>query len=86
MKTPLSIVPAFGAQLRAARGLAGWSSRELAEKSGVSVPTIQRIESGKGSQNIQQRTIADLIDTFMSIGIEFTGTPENGAGVRFKPK
>ena len=86
MKNSLSIPRIFGAQLRAARGLAGWSSRELSEKSGVSVPTIQRIESGKGSQNIQPRTIEDLINTFIDEGIEFTGSPENGAGVRFKPK
>jgi len=74
----------FGAQLRAARGLIGWSSRELAERSGVSAPTIQRIESGKGSQNIQPRTIEDLIKTFDEAGIEFIGTPDDQPGVRFK--
>ena len=86
MKRNLSTVSILGAQLRAARGLAGWSSRELAERTGVSIPTIQRIESGKGSQNIQPRTIEDLISAFINEGIEFIGTPENGAGVRFKPK
>jgi len=31
------------------------------------------------------RTLKALIDAFQNAGIEFIGTPENGAGVRFKP-
>ena len=36
------------AQLRAARALAGIDQRELAERSDLSVPTIQRMEASEG--------------------------------------
>ena len=37
-----------GAQLRAARALAGVNQRKLAELSGLSLPTIQRMEASDG--------------------------------------
>ena len=36
------------AQLRAARALAGIDQKTLAERAGVSVPTIQRMEASDG--------------------------------------
>lgn len=73
-----------GPQLRAARALLGWSARELAEKSRVSLPTIQRIESAAGVPISQTRTMVDLASALESAGIEFTGTPENDPGVKLK--
>ena len=35
-------------QIRAARALLGWSARQLAEKSGVQLTTVQRLERGNG--------------------------------------
>ena len=35
-------------QLRAARGLLGWSQAELAERAGLSAPTVKRLEGGFG--------------------------------------
>lgn len=80
----MSIPPFNGPQLRAARALLGWSARELAEKSRVSLPTIQRIETTNGKLVSQERTILDLAKTLEEAGIEFIGTPERGVGVRFK--
>ena len=75
-----------GAQIRAARGLLGWSAREAAERSGLSLPTIQRLEKDAGvSPTAQARTFADLKRAFEEAGVEFIGSPENGPGVRFKP-
>jgi transcriptional regulator with XRE-family HTH domain len=37
-------------QMRAARGLLGWSQSELAKRAGLSLPTIKRVEAGKGSR------------------------------------
>ena len=31
--------------VRAARGLLGWSQAELAQRAGLSIPTVQKIES-----------------------------------------
>lgn len=74
----------IGPQLRAARALLGWSARELAEKSKVSLPTIQRIEASKGLPISQERTLIDLKNAIEAAGVEFIGTPENGPGVKLK--
>ena len=35
-------------QLRAARGLLGWSQSELAARAGLSLPTVERLKGGLG--------------------------------------
>jgi transcriptional regulator with XRE-family HTH domain len=76
------------AQLRAARALLAIDQRQLAELSGVSLPTIQRMEASEG-------TVRGVIDTLMKVvealdraGIELIGdnaiSREGGRGVRFK--
>ena len=77
------------AQMRAARALAGVDQRELAKKSGLSVPTIQRMEASddviRGNVDSLMKVIA-AIDTF---GIELIGegavSSAGGRGVRLKP-
>jgi len=39
-------VTALGAQIAAGRRLRGWTAAELADRLGVSVPTLRRIENG----------------------------------------
>ena len=39
---------ASAAQLRAARGLLGWSQTDLAQQAGLSLPTVKRVESDWG--------------------------------------
>lgn len=73
-------------QIRAARALLGWTAKDLADASRVSLPTIKRLETQLGFLKCSPRTLFDLLKAFNDAGIEFTGTPENGAGVRFKPK
>lgn len=76
------------AQMRAARALAGVDQRELAKKSGLSVPTIQRMEASddviRGNVDSLMKVIA-AIDAF---GIELIneGTigSAGGRGVRLK--
>ena len=77
----------IGPQIRAARALLGWSARETADFSGVSLPTIQRLEKNIGVSNTAQiRTLNDLKRAFEEAGVEFIGSPDNGPGVRLKPK
>jgi len=77
----------IGPQIRAARALLGWSAREAADFSGVSLPTIQRLEKNSGISNTaQSRTLIDLKRAFEEAGVEFIGTPDHGPGVRLKPK
>lgn len=76
-----------GPQIRAARGLLGWSAREAAERSGLSLPTIQRLERDAGvSPKAQARTLADLKRAFEEAGVEFIGAPDNDPGVVLKTK
>jgi len=73
-----------GIQIRAARAVLRWSIKDLAAKSGISVPTIFRLEQEDGIPSSRSHTLADLKATFETAGIEFIGTPEDRPGVRFK--
>lgn len=69
-------------QVKAARALLGWSQRDLAARSGVSEPTIKRLEAGDGALGGRETTVAAIRDALETAGIEFTnGT---GAGVRLR--
>jgi transcriptional regulator with XRE-family HTH domain len=70
-------------QLKAARSLLGWSQDDLAEQSGVSKPTIGRLESQDGDTlGGRQETGASLVAALEKAGIEFIQENGGGAGVR----
>ena len=72
-------------QIRAARSLLRWTGKELAERSGVGFSTLMRLEVENGVPSAQAKTLEALRKAFEDAGIEFIGTPESGAGVRWKP-
>jgi transcriptional regulator with XRE-family HTH domain len=76
------------AQMRAARFLAGVDQRELAEKSGLSVPTIQRMEASDGVIRGNVDSLMKLIAALESFGIDLIAegstSPGGGRGVRLK--
>jgi transcriptional regulator with XRE-family HTH domain len=76
----LSVVSA--AQLRAARGLLGWSQTDLAKNAKVGRATIADFESGK--REPYPRTLDDLRTALEDHGVEFTHGDQ--PGVRFKRK
>jgi transcriptional regulator with XRE-family HTH domain len=71
-------------QIRAARGFLDWSRKDLAEKSGVSFASMMRLESFDGVPSSNVKTLEAIKKAFEEAGIEFIGTPESGAGVRWK--
>jgi transcriptional regulator with XRE-family HTH domain len=71
-----------GRQIRAARGLLGWSATTLADRSGVTRFTIQRLEQHDGVPPSRSQTLEDIQRAFEAAGVEFTGTPDDGPGVR----
>ena len=73
-------------QIRAARALNKWTGKELAEASGVAFSTLMRLETGEGVPGAQAKTLEAIQKAFEVAGIEFIGTPEEGAGVRWKIK
>lgn len=76
------------AQLRAARALAGIDQRELAERSDLSVPTIQRMEASDGVIRGNVDSLMKLIAALDVLGIVLisdNGTSDKGGrGVRLK--
>ena len=78
----MSIVKLSIRQLKAARELLGWSQEDLAGKSGVSLPTIQRLEAEGGDLGGRPTTGEKIIAALEKAGIEFL---DDGQGVRLKP-
>ena len=72
------------AQIRAARGMLNWSRKDLAKHSGVSFASMMRLESFEGVPASNFKTLDALKLAFEKAGIEFIGSPEDGAGVRWK--
>ena len=72
------------AQIRAARALIKWTGAELSKKSGVAFSTVMRLEAGEGVPGAQAKTLTAINKAFEAAGIEFIGTPESGAGVRWR--
>ena len=62
-----------GAQLRAARALAGVNQRKLAELSGLSLPTIQRMEASDGMIRGNVDSLMKLIVALNAAGIDLIG-------------
>ena len=77
------------AQMRAARALAGVDQRELAKKSGLSVPTIQRMEASDDLIRGNVDSLMKLIAAIDAFGIELISegavSSAGGRGVRLKP-
>ena len=71
-------------QIRAARALLRWSARELSERSGVSLPTIQRMESGEGVPGGRSRNLDAVMRTLEEAGVAFIFENGGGPGVRFR--
>lgn len=75
-------------QLRAARALLGIDQKALAERSGVSLATIQRMESSDGVVRGVVDTLTKVVAALESSGIELIGentpSPAGGRGVRLK--
>jgi transcriptional regulator with XRE-family HTH domain len=71
------------AQLRAARGLVGWSQRDLAERSGMDINTVKNFEQGRS--NPGRSTLIAWRNAFAAAGVMFLDDDEGyGAGVRFR--
>jgi transcriptional regulator with XRE-family HTH domain len=74
--------------MRAARALLGIDQRELAQRSGLSLPTIQRMESSDGVVRGNVDSLMKLVDALGTAGIELIGagaaSQSGGRGVRLR--
>ena len=75
-------------QLRAARALLGIDQQKLAELSGVSLPTIQRMEASPENVRGIVSSLVKVLEALDKAGLEIIGegatSGGGGRGVRFK--
>lgn len=75
-------------QMRAARALLGWDQRDLAQASGLSLPTIQRMEASDGNVRGIVDSLIKVIEAVDKAGVELIGeggvSSDGGRGVRLK--
>jgi transcriptional regulator with XRE-family HTH domain len=76
--------------LRAARALTGLDQKKLAELAGLSVPTIQRMESSDGVIRGNVDSLTKLVHALNAAGIELIDegavSHSGGRGVRLKER
>jgi predicted transcriptional regulator len=75
-------------QMRAARALLGIDQKTLAELSGVSLPTIQRMEASGGNVRGIVDSLTKVVDALNRAGVDLIGdnarSERGGRGVRLK--
>ncbi|HEY6023608.1 MAG TPA: helix-turn-helix transcriptional regulator [Pseudolabrys sp.] len=75
-------------QLRAARALLGIDQRDLAQRAGLSLPTIQRMEASEGVVRGNVDSLMKLVDALAANGIELisegAASSAGGRGVRLR--
>jgi transcriptional regulator with XRE-family HTH domain len=69
-------------QIKAARALADWSQRDLSGASGVSLPTISKLERDEGPLGGRESTRTKILAAFKRIGIVFLNIEEQGVTLR----
>lgn len=74
-----------GAQVRAGKALLDWSGSVLAERAGVAISTIRRVEACDGLlDSASIKVLQSLKGALEDGGVEFIGTPDDRPGVRLK--
>ncbi|WP_373503253.1 helix-turn-helix domain-containing protein [Aestuariivirga sp.] len=75
-------------QIRAARALLGMDQKTLAERAGLSLPTIQRMEASDGQVRGVVDSLVKVVEALEGAGIELLGegavSSGGGRGVRFR--
>ncbi len=72
-------------QLRAARGLLGWSQNQLAEASTLAISTIRRMEGDRGPLRSSAENVLKVQQALQDAGVIFIELNEDGGpGVRLK--
>jgi transcriptional regulator with XRE-family HTH domain len=73
-----------GPQFRAARAMLGWTVRELARRSIVSIPTIHAIEDTNMPSALREGDLAAIQAALEDGGIEFLNGDEPGVKLKGK--
>ena len=71
-------------QLRAARGLVGWSQSALAKASGLALSTIKRMEGERGPLRSSAGNVLKVQQALEDAGVIFIDSNDEGQGVRLR--
>ena len=74
----MSILKISVRQIKAARSLLDWSQERLAEASGVSIPTVRRLEAADGELGGREDTAGKIVAALQAAGVEFTNGKRPG--------
>jgi transcriptional regulator with XRE-family HTH domain len=80
-----TVLSVTSSQLRAARHLANLSQADIAEATGLSLPTIKRAESER-EVPISSESIAAIRSALEAAGVEFIDQNGAGPGVRLRDR
>lgn len=69
-----------GEQIRAARALLGWTAADLAAQSGVSYPTVQRMDATRGLLSGRHETVEAIRRALEAQGVQFLEGGQVAAG------
>ena len=72
-------------QIRAARGLLGWSQTKLANRAGLSLPTVKRVEAGAGPR-VSDEARRRIQTALEAGGAQFVSENGGGPGVRLRKR
>jgi transcriptional regulator with XRE-family HTH domain len=73
-------------QIKAARALVAWSQADLASASGLSEPTIKRLEANDGDIGGRPDTADRLVAALESAGVIFLAENGEGPGLRLRKR
>ena len=71
-------------QIKAARALLGWSQADLARHSGISEPTIARLEAVDGELGGRETTAQKIRNAIEAAGVQFFEDNGGGEGARLR--
>ena len=84
--TSKSILKVSIRQVKAARSLLDWSQEKLANQSGMSLPTIKRLEAQDGQLGGRDETGSKIRQALEVAGVEFIDENGGGPGVRLRKR
>jgi predicted transcriptional regulator len=80
-------MPLTGEHMRAARALLNWSQAKLARASGVSLPTIKRLEVMSGTISANTMTVEAIRKAIVDAGVDLIEEDVGGgAGARLRQR
>jgi transcriptional regulator with XRE-family HTH domain len=80
----LPLILISGAHIRAARGLLGWTQKELAKRGEVALGTLRKMEESGDAVDARTDTLIKVMTALDKAGIIFLN--DDSPGVRLRPK